>query len=116
MARRLMLRAKVQQMKNAVAILLVFGTVSVVGAHGRDILASFEGGIGVTPISSFAAPVNQDGTFQNVTRNVVRGVKSSTQLWRIADLKADITTDGRVKVRGRGCCWPAETASGRMPI
>jgi hypothetical protein len=92
----------VQKMKNAVAVLLVAGTVSGVSAHRRDILASFDGGIGVSPIASFAAPVNPDGTFQNVIRNFVRGVRSSTQIWRIADLKADITTDGRVKVKGRG--------------
>src|SRR6267378_8493106 len=39
---------------------------------------------------------------QNVTRNFVRGVRSSTAIWRIAGLRADVDTDGRLEVRGRG--------------
>jgi hypothetical protein len=53
-------------------------------------------------VSSFAAPLNGDGTFQNVTRNFVRGVRSSTAIWRVADLKADVFADGRVRVEGHG--------------
>jgi hypothetical protein len=91
-------------MKTAVILsaLAMAGLASGVSAHRRELLASFDGGIGVVPIASFAAPVNADGTFQNVSRNFVKGVRSSTALWRIADLKADVTTDGRIKVRGRG--------------
>ena len=89
-------------MKKAAVVLLALGIVAHVGAKGRDSLARFEGGIGVEPVSSFAAPLNADGTFQNVTRNFVRGVKSSAAIWRIADLRADVDTDGRLKVRGRG--------------
>jgi hypothetical protein len=73
-----------------------------VSAKGRDSLARFEGGIGVDPVSSFAGPLNADGTFQNVTRNLVTGIRSSPAICRIADLKADVDTDGRLKVRGRG--------------
>jgi hypothetical protein len=73
-----------------------------VSAKGRDSLARFEGGTGVDPVSSFAGPLNADGTFQNVTRNLVTGIRSSPAIWRIADLKADVDTDGRLKVRGRG--------------
>jgi hypothetical protein len=91
-----------QKMAVILSMLAVVGLSGVVSAHRRELLASFDGGIGVVPVSSFAAPVNQDGTFQNVIRNVVKGVRGSTQLWRIADLRADITTDGRIKVRGRG--------------
>ena len=82
--------------------LIVAGLATGVSAQRRDFVASFDGGIGVVPVSSFAGPLNQDGTFQNVIRNFVKGVRSSTQLWRIADLKAEVTTDGRIKVRGRG--------------
>jgi hypothetical protein len=32
----------------------------------------------------------------------VRGVDPSNSIWRIADLKADVDTDGRIKVIGRG--------------
>jgi len=89
-------------MKKAAVILLALGTVGHLNAKGRASLARFEGGIGVTPVSSFAAPLNADGTFQNVTRNFVRGVKSSASIWRIADLRADVDTDGRLTARGRG--------------
>jgi len=91
-------------MKKTAAILsalAIAGATAGVSAGPRD-LANFDGGIGVIPVSSFASPMNADGTFQNVTRNFVKGVRSSTQLWRIADLKADVAADGRIKVRGRG--------------
>ena len=84
------------------SVLTVAGLASGVSAHRRELLASFDGGIGVTPVSSFAGPLNQDGTFQNVIRNLVKGVRPSTQLWQIGDLRADVTADGRIKVRGRG--------------
>jgi hypothetical protein len=105
MVRRPVHDGQVSQMKKMAVILSVLavaGLASGVSAHRRELLASFDGGIGVIPVSSFAAPINQDGTFQNVVRNFVKGVRSSTQLWRIADLRADVTTDGRIKVRGRG--------------
>jgi len=88
--------------KKAAVILLALGIVGPVSAQARDFLARFEGGIGVIPASSPALPVNADGTFQNVTRNVVRGVLPGAGPWRIADLSADVDTDGRIKVRGRG--------------
>jgi hypothetical protein len=89
-----------RMMKRAAVILIALGMVGQVGAHA--FLARFEGGIGVDPVASFAAPLNNDGTFQNVLRNFVRGVRSSTAIWRISDLKADVDTDGRIKVTGRG--------------
>ena len=88
-------------MKQAAAILLAVGIVGQVSARERDLLAKFEGGIGVIPVSSGAGPVNADGTFPNVRLNVVRGVFPAGP-WRIADLRADVDTDGRIKVRGRG--------------
>jgi|SRR4051794_24920905 len=94
--------------KSAAAILFavtIAGTASTyahASAHDRDVLASFEGGIGVIPVSNGAGPVNTDGTFPNVRLNVVRGVSPGGGPWRIADLRADIGTDGRIKVRGRG--------------
>ena len=42
-------------------------------AQRRDLVANFAGGIGVVPVSSFAAPINQDGTFQNVLSARVHG-------------------------------------------
>jgi hypothetical protein len=88
-------------MKKAAVILLVVGFAGQVGAHARD-LVEFAGGIGVIPVSNGAGPVNADGTFPNVKLNVVRGVSPASGPWRIADLRADVDTNGRIKVRGRG--------------
>jgi hypothetical protein len=79
---------------------LAFATRLV--AEEPGVLARFEGGIGVIPVSSAAAPANPDGTFQNAVKNVVRGVNPGAGPWRIADLKATVLADGRIKVRGRG--------------
>jgi len=87
--------------KQAAAILLAVGIVGQVSARERDLLAKFEGGIGVITGSGGAGPGNADGTFPNVRLNVVRGVFPAGP-WRIADLRADVDTDGRIKVRGRG--------------
>jgi hypothetical protein len=104
----------VQKMvKKAAAILLALGIVGQVSAHERDFLARFEGGIGVIPVSNGAGPVNPDGTFPNVKLNVVRGVFPGAGPWRIADLRADVDTDGRIKVRGRGLLLASGNLIGR---
>jgi hypothetical protein len=96
-----------EMVKKAAVILFVLGMVGPVSAHEQesghehDLLARFDGGIGVQPVANVAGPANPDGTFQNVKQNVVRGVLPGTP-WRIADLRADIRTDGRIRVRGRG--------------
>ena len=87
--------------KAVVAILLAVGIVGQVSARERDLLARFEGGIGVVPVSGAAGPVNADGTFPNVRLNVVRGVSPGGP-WRITDLGAEVFSDGRIQVRGRG--------------
>jgi len=71
-------------------------------AHDRDVLARFDGGIGVIPASAGVGPVNADGKFPNVRPNVVRGVPPGAGPWRIADLRAEVELDGRIRVRGRG--------------
>ena len=95
--------------KTVAAIALSLGLFVPTMAHERDLLRSerdllvrFAGGIGVIPVQSGAGPVNPDGTFPNVKLNIVRGVPPGGGPWRIADLKADIDTDGRIRVRGRG--------------
>lgn len=89
-------------MKKAAVFLLALGIVGQVSAHESDLLAKFEGGIGVIPVSNGAGPVNADGTFPNVKLNVVRGVSPGAGPWRIDDLKAEVDIDGRIKVKGRG--------------
>lgn len=83
-------------------ILVVLGTVGQLAAQQKDFLARFDGGIGVIPVSNASGPANIDGTFPNVRLNVVRGVNPGAGPWRIADLRADIDTDGQIQVRGRG--------------
>src|SRR5690242_12465598 len=54
----------------------------------------FKGGIGVVPITGVAA----NGA---VTLNIVRGVSPGGP-WRITALEAEVTSDGRIRVEGRG--------------
>jgi hypothetical protein len=88
--------------KRIAVMLLALGIVVQVSAHERDLVARFDGGIGVIPVSNGAGPVIADGTFPNVRLNIVRGVSPGAGPWRIADLKATVDLDGRIKVRGRG--------------
>jgi len=88
--------------KHAWLVLLCLGVVCPLLAAEQETLVRFHGGIGVIPVSSAAGPANADGTFPNVNKNIVRGVNPPGQIWVIADLKATVTTDGHITVRGRG--------------
>jgi hypothetical protein len=68
-------------------------------AAAADSLAKFDGGIGVIPVSS---GVGTGATAEVVNRNIVRGVQPAGQIWVIADLRARVDHDGRIKVDGRG--------------
>jgi hypothetical protein len=83
-------------------VALVAGIACSFSASSDDSLVKFRGGIGVIPVSSAGGTANADGTFPNVTKNVVRGVNPPTQIWIIADLSADVSADGRIRVRGKG--------------
>ena len=90
--------------KRALPYLLFLGVIYPLSVAANDTLARFKGGIGVIPVSSGvgdATPVNptQNG---NVNRNIVRGVQPPGQIWVIADLRADVKADGRIRVRGKG--------------
>lgn len=100
-------------MKNAVVMLLALRAVASAGAHEGDALARFAGGIGVIPVQSAAGPVNADGTFPNVKLNVVRGVFPGAGPWRIADLRAEVSVDGRIRVRGRGLLLASSNSIGQ---
>src|SRR5213595_3403926 len=101
-------------MKQIAAIVFALGIVTGVGAHGReDLLARFEGGIGVIPVASGAGAVNPDGTLPNVKPNVVRGVSPGTGPWRIADLRAEVDIYGRINVRGRGLLLASSNSIGQ---
>ena len=65
-----------------------------------DTLVKFKGGIGAIPISNVAVDATTGAV--TVTRNMVRGVNSPGQIWRIGDLKARVKVDGHIRVDGQG--------------
>jgi hypothetical protein len=79
-------------------VLVGIVTISAFGTDGTNTLVRFDGGIGVDPISN----VTVNGATVTASANVVRGVKPPGQIWRIGDLDAKVSTDGRIRVRGRG--------------
>ena len=87
--------------KTVAAIVLTLGIGGHVSAQS-DLIARFDGGIGVIPVSNGAGTANPDGTLPNVRLNVVRGVNPGAGPWRIAELRAEIDADGHIKVKGRG--------------
>ena len=72
--------------------LLLIALVALVPSLGLtdDTLVTYKGGIGADSVSSPA------------TTNIVRGVQPPAQLWAIADLSAQVTVDGHIRVDGRG--------------
>jgi len=86
-------------LKKSAAWVLFLGVVTPLSALADDSLVKFKGGIGVIPVSS---GVGAAATAEVVNRNIVRGVQPPGQIWRIADLVADVKADGSIKVRGRG--------------
>jgi hypothetical protein len=81
----------------ALTTLAISGIVSAqdTNTYNREAaLAKFRGGIGVDPIANIAV----NGT---VTFNIVRGVSPGAP-WRIADLSAVVTSEGRISIVGRG--------------
>jgi hypothetical protein len=88
------------QKLSIVAVILGVGC-SLAAASG-DSLVRFKGGIGVLPVSSTAGVANADGTSPDVSRNVVRGVNPPGQIWVIADLQAEVSVDGHIRVHGKG--------------
>jgi hypothetical protein len=64
----------------------------------------FRGGIGVIPITGVAA----SGA---VNLNIVRAVNPAGP-WRIADLDAEVRSDGRIRVRGHGLLLAAGNGIG----
>jgi hypothetical protein len=107
--------------KTIVATMMALGLLAPVAAHegefamrhDRDLLVRFDGGIGVIPTQNGVGPVNPDGTFPNVKVNVVRGVPPGAGPWRIASLRADVDTDGRIRVRGRGLLLASSNSIGQ---
>jgi hypothetical protein len=93
---------------------LSFGIIFPLAAADQDLLASFDGGIGVHPVSNVAGTADAvTGTFPNVTRNIVRGINPAGQIWVIERLRANVTLDGHITVDGRGLVLAGGDNAGR---
>jgi hypothetical protein len=100
-------------LKKASVLVLMMGVAWSVAAVSDDGLVRFKGGVGVIPVSAAAGAVNPaDNTSPSVTRNVVRGVNPPGQIWRIADLTAEVSIDGRIRVSGKGLLLAGGNALG----
>ena len=93
-------------------VALALGIGCSFSAAGDDSLVRFKGGIGVIPVSAATGVANADGSSPSVIRNVVRGINPPGQIWVIADLRADISVDGRIRVSGKGLLLAGGSAIG----
>jgi hypothetical protein len=86
--------------------LLVLPLMALVplGATADDSLVRFDGGIGVDPVSGI--------TSNAPALNVVRGVPPGGFPWVIRRLRADVQSDGRIHVDGRGLLFAGGNAIG----
>jgi hypothetical protein len=98
--------------KQVAGVLMALGMNASLGAQQADVLIRFDGGIGVQPVANVVQPPNADGTFANVSRNIVRKVVPAGP-WRIEDLSGTVWTDGRIRVRGRGLLLAAGNRIGQ---
>jgi len=83
-------------------LFLVFAPLST-SADGRpeNSLVTFKGGIGVIPVSNVVVSTAMPPV-TTATANIVRGISPAGQIWVITGLDADVSTDGHIRVRGRG--------------
>jgi hypothetical protein len=92
--------------KRVISVAISFAALAFAASAGADErLVSFDGGIGVIPVSNGVVPQGAPATtltVEVVTRNVVRNTPPGGQPWVIERLKADVRTDGSIKVDGRG--------------
>ncbi|MBA2960691.1 MULTISPECIES: hypothetical protein [Ramlibacter] len=72
------------------AALLAGAALAPAAALADDLLVRFDGGIGSQPLRSGPAV------------NTVQNVNPGGIPWVIAELRADVRTDGRIRVNGRG--------------
>jgi hypothetical protein len=86
-------------MKIPSLLLLALVALAPLSAGADQLLVKFDGGIGAIPVS---AGVGTAATAATVIRNIVRGVQPPAQIWTIADFKAEVMVDGRIKADGQG--------------
>jgi hypothetical protein len=85
-------------------VALVAVAITGIASAQENTDLKFRGGIGVIPVTGVSAT----GT---VNLNVVRGVNPAGP-WRIADLDATVTSDGHIRVKGRGLLLAAGNGIG----
>jgi len=81
--------------KTLSACLLSLAALAPLSAMAEDPLVRFEGGITVDPVTAGTPPAV-------AAPNIVFGVNPGGQPWVISSLSADVSTDGRINVDGRG--------------
>ncbi len=94
----------VRTMVRGLLVALVALAITGLASAQENTDLKFRGAIGVIPVTGVAAT----GT---VNLNVVRGVNPAGP-WRIADLDADVRSDGRIRVKGRGLLLAAGNGIG----
>ena len=101
------------RMKTVALLALTLVALIPLSGVANDALLKFEGGVGVHPVSNVAGTPNADGSFPNVTRNIVRGVTPAGQIWVITDLRPRSRWMEVSRSTDAACCWRAATRSGR---
>jgi hypothetical protein len=91
-------------MVRGLLVALVALTITGLASAQDNADLKFRGGIGVIPVTGVAAT-------GAVNLNVVRGINPAGP-WRIADLFADVTADGHIRVKGRGLLLAAGNGIG----
>jgi hypothetical protein len=91
-------------MVRGLLVALVALAIAGIAAAQENTDLTFRGAIGVIPVTGVAA-----GGAVNL--NVVRGVNPAGP-WRIADLDADVRSDGHIRVKGRGLLLAAGNGIG----
>jgi hypothetical protein len=97
-------------MRKILALLFLLAVIVPASAYAQAPLVRFDGGIGVDPVAAVAGTgvidANGNNVFPDVIRNdFTRGtvrVPPGGRPWVIARLTADVKTDGRISVDGRG--------------
>jgi hypothetical protein len=97
-------RNAARTMFRGLLVALVAMAISGIASAQENTNLKFRGGIGVIPVTGVAAT-------GAVNLNVVRGVNPAGP-WRIADLNANVTSEGRIKVKGRGLLLAAGNGIG----
>src|SRR5437879_12507916 len=78
-------------------LMVLIGGFFASSVMADDTLVRFQGGIGDIPVSNVAGTANPDGTFPNVTRNLVRLVNPAGPLSVIAPPRARGKVDGGIR-------------------